>query len=285
MKNSSSMTDTVQGTILVVDDTPSNLTLLSRILSSSGFIVQLADNGATAIDMALEIIPDLILLDVNMPVMDGYETCEKLKADDRTNNIPVIFISALDETEDKIRAFKVGGADYIPKPIEVKEVLARVNTHLVNQRLRNQLQFTNLELEERIKELTISREQLGEQESRLRAFINALPNLSFIYDDEGRYLEILTNETELLLAKAEELEGRLLKDVMPAEEAELMMGAIHSAIETGKTQIIEYKIPVLSGDERWFEGHIASMGKFSDERSRVARGQARRLHRADGHHT
>jgi diguanylate cyclase (GGDEF)-like protein/PAS domain S-box-containing protein len=269
MKNSSSMTDTVQGTILVVDDTPSNLTLLSRILSSSGFIVQLADNGATAIDMALEIIPDLILLDVNMPVMDGYETCEKLKADDRTNNIPVIFISALDETEDKIRAFKVGGADYIPKPIEVKEVLARVNTHLVNQRLRNQLQFTNLELEERIKELTISREQLGEQESRLRAFINALPNLSFIYDDEGRYLEILTNETELLLAKAEELEGRLLKDVMPAEEAELMMGAIHSAIETGKTQIIEYKIPVLSGDERWFEGHIASMGKFSDERSRV----------------
>jgi diguanylate cyclase (GGDEF)-like protein/PAS domain S-box-containing protein len=269
MKNSSSIPDIVQGTILVVDDTPSNLTLLSRILSGSGYIVQLADNGLTAIDMALDMIPDMILLDVNMPVMDGYETCEKLKADDRTSNIPVVFISALSETEDKVRAFKVGAADYIPKPIEVKEVLIRVNTHLANQRLRNQLRSANTELENRVNELTISREQLQERESKLRAFINALPNLSFIYDDEGRYLEILTNETELLLAKAEELKGRLLKDVMPADEADLMMVAIRRAIETGKTQVVEYKLPVLSGDEHWFEGRIASMGKFPDGHSRV----------------
>jgi len=269
MENSSSIPDIVQGTILVVDDTPSNLTLLSRILSGSGYIVQLADNGLTAIDMALDMIPDMILLDVSMPVMDGYETCEKLKADDRTSNIPVIFISALSETEDKIKAFKVGAADYIPKPIEVKEVLIRVNTHLANQRLRNQLRSANSELEKRVNELTISREQLQERESKLRAFINALPNLSFVYDDEGRYLEILTNETELLLAKAEELKGCLLKDVMPADEADLMMAAIRRAIETGKTQVVEYKLPVLSGDEHWFEGRIASMGKFPDGRSRV----------------
>jgi two-component system cell cycle response regulator len=269
MENSSSIPDIVQGTILVVDDTPSNLTLLSRILSGSGYIVQLADNGLTAIDMALDMIPDMILLDVNMPVMDGYETCEKLKADDRTSNIPVVFISALSETEDKVRAFKVGAADYIPKPIEVKEVLIRVNTHLANQRLRNQLRSANTELENRVNELTISREQLQERESKLRAFINALPNLSFIYDDEGRYLEILTNETELLLAKAEELKGRLLKDVMPADEADLMMVAIRRAIETGKTQVVEYKLPVLSGDEHWFEGRIASMGKFPDGHSRA----------------
>ena len=263
------MTDTIPGTILIVDDTPSNLTLLSRILSGSGYVIQLADNGATAIDMALEIIPDLILLDISMPVMDGYETCEKLKADERTSNIPVIFISALDGTEDKVKGFKVGGADYIPKPIEIKEVLARVNTHLANQRLRNQLRLANAELEKKVEELTISRGQLQERENKLRAFINALPNLSFIYDDEGRYLEILTNEPELLLAKADGLKGRLLKDVMPAEEAELMMSAIHHAIETGKTQIVEYKIPVLSGNERWFEGRIASMGKFPDRHSRV----------------
>ena len=83
-------------------------------------MVHLADNGETAMAMAIETIPDLILLDIHMPVMDGYETCERLKADDRTNHIPVIFISALDEIEDKIRAFKVGAADYIPKPIEIK---------------------------------------------------------------------------------------------------------------------------------------------------------------------
>jgi diguanylate cyclase (GGDEF)-like protein/PAS domain S-box-containing protein len=263
------MADTVQGTILVVDDTPDNLTLLSRILSNSGYVVQLADNGMSAIDSAIETIPDMILLDINMPEMDGYEACEKLKADARTRNIPIIFISALDETDDKIRAFQVGGADYIPKPIEIKEVLARVNTHLANQRLRDQLRSANIELKKKVEELTISRSQLQEQESTLRAFINAIPNLSFIYDDEGRYLEILTNEPELLLQKADGLKGHLLKDVMPAEEAELIMGAIHRAIETGKTQVIEYKIPVLLGNERWFEGRIASMGKFSDGHSRV----------------
>ena len=271
MDELSSATDagTVQGTILVVDDVPSNLTLLSRILSGSGFEVQLADNGTTAIDMALETIPDMILLDISMPVMDGFETCEKLKADDRTNNIPVIFISALDDADDKVKAFKVGAADYIPKPIEVKEVLARVNIHLANQHLRDQLRFANAELEKKVEELTISQEQLRERESKLRAFVNAMPNLSFIFDEEGRYLEILTNEPELLLANADELKGRLLKDVMSVQEANRIINAIQHAIETGETQIVEYKIPVVSGGERWFEGRIASMGKFSDGHSRV----------------
>jgi diguanylate cyclase (GGDEF)-like protein/PAS domain S-box-containing protein len=261
--------DVIQGAILVVDDTPSNLTLLSRILSSSGYKVQMAEDGATAINMAHEKIPDMILLDVSMPVMDGFETCEKLKADDRTNNIPIIFISALDDTEDKIRAFKVGAADYIPKPIEVKEVLARVNAHLANQRLRDQLRIANSELEKKVEALTVSRERLKDRENTLRAFINAMPNLSFIYDDEGRYLEILANEPELLLTKVEGLKGQLLKDVMAPDEAKTIMSAIHRAIETEETQVVDYKIPVVSGEERWFEGRIASMGKFSDGHSRV----------------
>ena len=261
--------DVFQGTILVVDDTPSNLTLLSRILSSRGFRILLADNGLAAIQIALETIPDIILLDINMPEMDGYETCEKLKEDNRTNHIPVIFISSLDEIEDKIRAFKVGAADYIPKPIEFEEVLARVNTHLANQLLREQLRNANSELETKVKELLISREQLQEQDGKLRAFINAIPSLSFVYDDEGRYLEILPNEPELLLANADELQGRLLKDVMPADVAKKILNAIKRAIEKNETQIVEYKIPVISGGERWFEGRIASMGKFNDEHSRV----------------
>lgn len=261
--------DVVQGTILVVDDTQANLTLLSRLLSSSGFYVLLADNGATALEIAQVEIPDMILLDVSMPVMDGFETCERMKADERTNHIPVIFISALDATEDKIRAFKVGAADYIPKPIEIKEVLARVNTHLANQRLREQLRITNIELEKRVEELTISRMQLQERESKLRAFLSAMPDLSFVYDDEGRYLEILTNEPGLLLTEAKKLKGRLLEDVMPPDEAGRMLDAIQRAIETGVTQVVEYKIPVVKGGERWFEGRIALMGKFPDGHSRV----------------
>jgi diguanylate cyclase (GGDEF)-like protein/PAS domain S-box-containing protein len=261
--------ESLQGSILIVDDYPANLTLLSRILSSNGYSVQLAESGKCAIDLALKIVPDLILLDVSMPEMDGFETCEKLKADGRTSHIPVIFISALDGTEDKVKGFKVGGADYIPKPIEIKEVLARVNTHLANQRLRDQLRLANAELGKKVEELTLSQAQLQERESKLQAFVNALPNLSFIYDDEGRYLEVFANQPELLLVEAEKLKGCLVKDVMPKEEAELVMSAIRSAIESGKTQVIEYKLSVLSGQERWFEGRIASMGKFPDGHGRV----------------
>jgi len=121
----------------------------------------------------------------------------------------------------------------------------------------------------RVEELTRSQELLREREAKLSAFVNALPNLSFVYDEDGRYLEILANETYLLSARAEELQGRLIKDVLPTEAAGLMMEAIRHAIETGKPQVIEYKIRVLSGEERWFEGRIALMEKDRSGHSKV----------------
>jgi len=140
------MADKLEGTILIVDDMAENVTLLSRILANQGYIVQTADNGAQAIDYARTASPDLILLDINMPGMDGFETCVRLKQDERTRDIPVIFISALDAVEEKVKAFHAGGVDYIPKPFEYEEVQARVKTHLAILRLRIQLQAANLEL-------------------------------------------------------------------------------------------------------------------------------------------
>lgn len=134
--------------ILVVDDTPANLRLLAGILTEQGYNVRPARDGNQAISIAQTIALDLILLDINMPVMDGYQVCEKLKADDRTRGIPVIFISALSDVLDKIKAFGVGGVDYITKPFQVEEVLARVATHLSLQNLQNNLQSKNNELAE-----------------------------------------------------------------------------------------------------------------------------------------
>ncbi len=125
--------------ILVVDDTPNNLRLLSAILTERGYEVGKALNGQMALLSARSAPPDLILLDINMPGMNGYAVCEQLKADDRTRNIPVIFISALQEVFDKVKAFNVGGVDYITKPFESEEVLARVRTHLELQALQNAL--------------------------------------------------------------------------------------------------------------------------------------------------
>lgn len=263
------MADKLEGTILIVDDMPENVTLLSRILANQGYTVKTAGNGAQAIDYAQTSSPDLILLDINMPEMDGFETCVRLKKDVRTRDIPVIFISALDGVEDKIKAFHAGGVDYISKPFDYEEVRVRVETHLAILRLRVQLQSANRELTARLDELTRSQELLREREMKLDAFVKALPNLSFVYDEEGRYLEIMANETSLLRTDADKLKGHLIAEMMPPRAAVLMMDAIQQAIETGKTQVIEYKIPVLAGGERWFEGHIALMEKSADGHSKV----------------
>lgn len=243
------MADKTGMTILVADDTPENVVLLSRILKMSGYNVRVADNGAQAINSAKTLPPDLILLDINMPMMDGFEACAQLKEDERTREIPVIFISAWDNIADKSRAFRAGGVDYILKPFEYEEVQARVETHLVIHRLRVQLESANQELSERIVELTRSQELLGERERRLSAFVSALPNLSFIINQEGRYLEVLANETSFLPAKPDKLAGHLIEEIVPPQVAAMMMDAIRQTIETGKIQIIEYKAPVLAGGE------------------------------------
>jgi signal transduction histidine kinase len=129
--------------ILVVDDTRANLRFLAEILTQQGYAVRPALNGPMALSSAQARLPDLILLDIMMPQMDGYEVCGRLKADARTRDIPVIFLSALNEVVDKVRAFEIGGVDYITKPFQVQEVLARVETHLTLCRLQRRLREKN----------------------------------------------------------------------------------------------------------------------------------------------
>lgn len=143
-----------KGDILIVDDSPVNIQLLSSILKRHGYNVQSGNNGKEALKMIRDMPPDLILLDINMPDMDGYEVCQHLKDDAGTADIPIIFISALEEVSDKVRAFEVGGVDYIPKPFEFKEVIARVETHLALKWLQGQLRHANEVLEQRVSERT-----------------------------------------------------------------------------------------------------------------------------------
>ena len=132
-----------KGNILIVDDTPANLRLLSQMLAEQGYRVRPVPDGPLALEATRAEPPDLILLDIRMPEMDGYEVCEHLKADAQTRDIPIIFISALGETQDKVKAFTAGGVDYVTKPFQVEEVLARVETHLALRKLQKQLQDAN----------------------------------------------------------------------------------------------------------------------------------------------
>ena len=147
------MKDSAKADILVVDDTPANLQLLSGMLKDCGYKVRPALNGELALQAARHSPPDLILLDITMPGLSGYEVAEQLKQDEKLQKIPIIFISALTETLDKVRAFTVGGVDYVTKPFQYEEVAARVETHLKIRRLQADLEQSNQGLQESNDEL------------------------------------------------------------------------------------------------------------------------------------
>jgi len=136
-----------EDTILIIDDTPDNIKVLYQFLVNCGFNVLIAEAGEEGIQVTEKANPDLILLDILMPGMDGFEVCKYLKNQEQTRNIPIIFITALSQTEDKIRGFEMGAADYITKPFQQREVLARITAHLTLRRQQRQLQKRNLELD------------------------------------------------------------------------------------------------------------------------------------------
>ena len=164
--------------ILIVDDTLANLSLLAQMLKQDGLKIRPVPSGKLALHAATIAPPDLILLDINMPEMDGFEVCRRLKADENLRAIPVIFLSALSDTSDKVAAFRAGGIDYVTKPFQVEELRARVETHLKLRRLQRRLEEQN----ERLQEL--AQEQVKEISDSQLATILALTNLAESRDDD-----------------------------------------------------------------------------------------------------
>ena len=173
-----------QMTIMAVDDTPGNLTLLREMFKDSGHRLLTFPHGKMALKAADNKPPSLFLLDINMPDMNGFEVCAQLKANDELKEIPVIFISAMTDTLDKVKAFSVGGVDFVTKPFQFDEVRARVSTHLRLQKLQSDLKTQNRQLEEIVKE------QVREISNSQLATIIALSKLSESRDDEtGGHIE------------------------------------------------------------------------------------------------
>lgn len=150
---------THKGNILAVDDTPASLKLLTDILRAEGYEVRSAISGELALNAAISHPPELLLLDIRMPEMNGFEVCRRLKAAPETRNVPIIFVSAMSETDEKVQGFELGAVDFVTKPYQREELLARVRTHLDVDRLRNHL-------EDLVEERTA---KLKESEKRLRA--------------------------------------------------------------------------------------------------------------------
>jgi putative two-component system response regulator len=205
------MTDRTTGhaKVMLIDDTPANLQLLTRMLQKQGYELRVFPRGRLALTAALENPPDLVLLDINMPEMDGYEVCRRFKQNDRLAEIPIIFISAYNETLDKVRAFDCGGADYVTKPFEFEEVQARVKTHLELRRARLELKHQNDRLQQRVdaqvRDILAAKEELSQAQL---ATILAMSKLAASRDDDtGRHIERVQGYCRLLALRLRTCEG------------------------------------------------------------------------------
>jgi PAS domain S-box-containing protein len=218
-------------TILIVDDMPANLTVLVDNLEYMGHQVLIAEEGEEALERASHMRPDLILLDVVMPDIDGFETCRRLKAAESTRDIPVIFMTCLTDAADKLVGFKAGGVDYITKPFEIGEVIARVTTHLSLREAQKELEEKNAqlqrarqELEQRVRdrtaELASSNAALRESQELLQAIVDNTTAVIFAKDLEGRYMLVNRGFEELFHLRREEVIGKTDHGLFPCEQAD-----------------------------------------------------------------
>ncbi len=216
----------VKGTVLIVDDKPENLDIVVNYLKESGFKPLVASNGEIAIERTRYTQPDIILLDVMMPGMDGFETCRNLKSDKSTKDIPVIFMTALSDPEHKVRGFSVGGVDYITKPLQKEELLARVTTHLKIHRYQEDLErdvkSRTAELEERTAALEIevyerkkALEELRILRNYLSNIIDSMPSTLIGVDAQLRVTLWNRKVEERTGITASEAEGKTLEELFP----------------------------------------------------------------------
>ncbi|MCB0018514.1 MAG: response regulator [Anaerolineales bacterium] len=233
--------------LLIIDDNVVNLKVAINTLESYDFEVLMARNGQDGLERAAYTQPDLILLDIKMPEMDGYEVCRRLKAAEQTRHIPVIFISALDDVFDKTTAFSIGGVDYITKPFQTEELLARVRTHLALLHMQQELQIANETLEEKVRARTA---QLAEANTRLEAEIEQRKQQQQekdrLFAVVSQQSEQLRNLTTLLIQSRQAERQELAADIQAEIEQNI---TITQANVTLARQLLESGQPELAAEQ------------------------------------
>ena len=220
-----------ESAILIVDDNPNNLAVLFDFLTESGFKVLVARTGESAIKKAEYSLPDLILLDVLMPGIDGFETCRRLKAGDLTKDIPVIFMTALNETEDKVKGFSLGAVDYVTKPIQNEEVLARAKAHLSVCKLTQKLQQQNVQMEQEIvdrKLAQINLEQLAaELEKRVDSRTMELSQANQKLQEEVNHRQQIQENLQKSLYDLKHAQSLLIQSEKMSALGQMVAGIAH----------------------------------------------------------
>ncbi|NJL02444.1 MAG: response regulator [Spirulinaceae cyanobacterium SM2_1_0] len=244
------------GNVLLVDDTPNNLRVLSTLLSKKGYEVRSVISGEMALRAAKASPPDLVLLDINMPRMNGYEVCQALKADETTRDIPVIFISALSEVLDKVKAFAAGGVDYITKPFQFAEVLVRVENQLNLRNLQRMLEEQNEQLIKEVSDRQVAETALQASETELRALFAAMSDTIAVFDRDGTCLKIAPTRSTVHWPASTTVQT--IDDLFPPEQATQHRDCIQQVLAQRTAQTVEYFLQV-NGADRWFSANVSPL--------------------------
>lgn len=247
--------------ILIIDDQPNNLRFISNLLTKEGYKVQRAISGKMAVNANFTVLPDLILLDIAMPRMNGYEVCERLKANEKTREIPVIFLSVYHETFHKIKAFEVGGVDYITKPFQVEEFLVRIESQLTIQQLSKQLKQQNAQLQREVEFRKRTEQALRESKARLQKLAVNIPGViyQFMKKPEGSFKfeyisyacrDIYELESEEILKNPE-----FCFEQNHPDDREYLVEKIAASARTLEPFAFEWRIVTPSGKLKWLQSN------------------------------
>jgi len=266
-----SLAPPAKSTILVVDDIPDNLHLLTRELTDHGYETRAVLTGEMALTVAQSAAIDLILLDIMLPDMDGYAVCQALKENSATQDIPVIFVSALDDPFDKVKAFDVGGVDYLSKPVKMVEVIARINTQLSLRHAQQKLQLFNQNLEALVQQRTqelaqtnqalqaeIQVRQQAEQdlrlsEARYRLIANHMGDLVCLHNQDGDFLYISPSVQSLLGYRPDELQGKRLQDFCHPDDLPCLQLHFQESFQRAESITSAYRLRNQAGGYVWIE--------------------------------
>jgi len=238
--------------ILLVDDNPKNLQVLGGLLEGT-YKTAVAENGAEALKFVKKRVPDLILLDIMMPEMDGFEVCQHLKAFPEAQNIPVIFLTARTETEDVVKGFEVGAVDYITKPFQKREIMARINTHLTIHNLQKRVKEQNLQLQQEI----IERKRTEESLKELEFIVNHSPAIVFLWQATGHWpVEFVSENIQQFGYIPEDFYTQriLFADIVHSDDLDWVVAEVARYSEEGRTEFTqEYRIISKTGEVRWID--------------------------------
>ena len=247
--------------ILIIDDQPNNLRFISNLLTKEGYKVQRAISGKMAVNANFTVLPDLILLDIAMPKMNGYDVCERLKANEKTREIPVIFLSVFHEIFHKVKAFEVGGVDYITKPFQVEEVLVRIENQLTIQQLSKQLKQQNAQLQLEVEFRKRTEQALRESKARLQKLAVNIPGViyQFVKQPEGSFnfeyisygcQDIYELECEQILKDPE-----LCFDQNYPDDRQYLARKIAASARSLEPFAFEWRIVTPSGKLKWLQSN------------------------------